>query len=315
MGRRAVSRDNAMSGMRRVALALVPTVAGFMLSACHFGHSFLQPAGPVADSEKHLLLYVVLLMLIVILPVFLFTPVVAWHYRRKNQRSAYRPGWGFSWPLEILAWGVPFLVVIFIGIRVWTKTRALDPYRVLAAGGPPVAVQVVGLDWKWLFIYPRQHIATVNVLAIPAGRPVHLWLTSDTNLMSLLIPRLAGQIYAMPGMTTQLNFEASHVGRYLGENTQYNGQGFVHQRFETLALSPAAFTAWVHQVQTHGGSLDQAAYARLTRRDFPKAPLYFAGVPPHFFRSVVQRYQDPAIGESQQLLRTDLGGGKDHARQ
>lgn len=290
-------------------LAALLAAAAFSLPGCTLRHSFLNPAGPIASAEKHLFMYVVLLMLIVIVPVFVFTPFVAWYYWRKRNRGAYRPQWAFSWPLEILAWGVPFLIVIFIGVKVWIKAHTLDPYRTITSSLPPLEVEVVGLDWKWLFIYPEQGIATVNVLAVPSGRPVHLWLTSDTVLLSLLIPRLVGQVYAMPGMTTQLNFEASHPGRYLGENTQYNGQGFVHQRFTTLALPSPGFGAWVQQVRAQGGKLDQAAYGRLARRDVQKAPLYFSEVPSHFFGSVVGRYRD----RSQQKSRATNLGGTDHA--
>ncbi|MHB1586905.1 MAG: COX aromatic rich motif-containing protein [Acidiferrobacteraceae bacterium] len=286
--------------------------AALMLSGCVLTHSFLRPDGPIAASEKHLFLYVVLMMLIVVGPVFICTPMVIWYYRRNNKRSDYRPRWAFSWVLEILIWGVPLLIVIMLGIRVWSKTQDLDPYRALASNEPTVQVRVVGLDWKWLFIYPRQGIAAVNVLAVPVGHPVHLKLTSNTVLLSLMIPHLVGQIYAMPGMTTQLNFEASRAGRYLGENTQYNGRGFVHQRFVTLALSPDRFSAWVSQVKARGGRLDKVSYAALAQRNVIKSPVYFSHVPAHLFHSIVHSYQDSPLRKSQDVMKNDMNGPAIH---
>ncbi|MHB1950884.1 MAG: COX aromatic rich motif-containing protein [Acidiferrobacteraceae bacterium] len=284
-----------------------------MLSGCVLRHGFLWPAGPIAASEKHLFVYVALLMVIVVAPVFLGTPLVIWYYRRNNKRSDYRPRWAFSRTLEIVIWGLPLLIVIMLGIRVWPKTLDLDPYRALASNEPTVQVRVVGLDWKWLFIYPRQGIAAVNVLAVPVGYPVHLTLTSNTVLLSLLIPRLTGQIYAMPGMMTQLNFEASQTGRYLGENTQYNGQGFAHQRFVTLALPPDRFAAWVRQVKARGRALDKGSYAELARRSVIKSPIYFSHIPAHFFRAVVHSCRDVSSQKIQDVLNTGTNGPVRHA--
>ncbi|HET9122638.1 MAG TPA: COX aromatic rich motif-containing protein [Acidiferrobacteraceae bacterium] len=278
---------------QRVALrsGLWGSVAGPLLSGCAFRHGFLNAAGPVALAERHLSGEVVGLMLLVVAPVFLLGPWVIWHYRRGRKASAYRPYWSFAWPLEIAAWGVPLLIVGILGVRVWEATRTLDPYRPVAGAGPALRIQVVGFDWKWLFIYPRQHIATVNVLTVPAGRPVHLFLTSHSVLLSLLSPRLVGQIYAMPGMVTQLNFKADQPGRYLGENTQYDGDGFSGQHFTTLVLGRGGFKRWAAGVQAQGRTLDAAAYASLLRQSAVKRPVYFASVPPHLFHSVVAGFR------------------------
>ncbi len=256
-------------------------------------HGFLQPAGTIAAAERRLLIEVVLLMLIVVAPVLILTPLLVWRYRSKNSRSDYRPEWEFSLLLELLVWGVPVLIVAVIGSMVWAKTITLDPYRPLASAEKPLEIQVVGLDWKWLFIYPKQNIAAVNTLVIPADRPVHLTLTSDTVMLSLLIPRLVGQIYAMPGMKTQLNFQANRPGNYLGENTQYNGRGFSQQKFTVQALPPTEFSAWIDQVRAQRNPLDPAAYARIAKRDIPKNPIYFSSVYDTLFNSILARYRNP----------------------
>ena len=161
----------------------------------------------------------------------LLTPVFAWHNRLANTRSAYRPQWSFSWPLEGLIWIPPTLIVVSLAVLVWRDTHALDPYRPLPSDLPPTEVQAVALDWKWLFIYPDKQIAAADELVFPADRPVHLKLTSGTVMQSLLFPQLAGQIFAMAGMTTQLNIAADRPGTYRGENTQFNGEGFQRQKF------------------------------------------------------------------------------------
>ena len=183
-------------------------------------------AGPVAAEQWHLYLIVGAVLVFVAGPVLLLVPLIAWHYRLSNKGDAYRPDWGFSWPLEILVWIPPIGIVIGLAFLLWSATHRLDPYRPLTAAQPPVEVQVVALDWKWLFIYPDEGVATVNQLVIPVGRPVHLSLTSGTVMQSLLIPQLAGQIYAMAGMKTQLNLAASRAGVFRGQNTQFNGRGW-----------------------------------------------------------------------------------------
>lgn len=266
----------------------------------------LQAAGPIAAAEQKLLAEAVALMLFVVVPVIVLTPWVAWRYRRRNRRSSYRPKWSFSWGLEVLIWGGPAVVVALLGYKVWVQSQALDPYRPISPTRTPLQVEVVGLDWKWLFIYPQQHIATINVLAFPVGRPVHLRLTSDTVMQSLLMPKLAGQIYAMPGMTTQLSFQADRTGDYLGENTQYNGSGFARQSFAARAMSAPAFARWTDSVRQRGTPLDAARYAQVSARGTPAQPLYFRDVEAGLFDRLVAKYhhgtQAPTAGAVLQPL-------------
>ena len=280
------------------SLAMHPAIASGTLE-----QSFLQPMGPVADEQFTHLLRVVGISMVVILPVLVGVPFILWRYRYAKPRGDYAPEWEFSKKLEFALWGVPILVVIVLASWLWYSTEKLDPYDPL--GPEPLQVQAIGLDWKWVFIYPDEGIATVNELAIPVGRPVELTLTTDTVMQSLLIAPLTGQIYAMPGMTTKLNFAASRPGLAEGENTQFNGAGFGRQKFVVRALDPAGFASWA----ARGGSgitLDEASYATLRRRSVlayarrdlgltgGAEPIVMSLGQPDVFRQVVAKYHDDA---------------------
>lgn len=246
---------------------------------------FLSPAGPVASAMRHEFLTVCLVMLSVVVPVLLLTPLVAWHYRLANTSSAYRPQWGFSWSLEGLVWIPPTLTVIGLGVFLWQYTHKLDPYKPLP--GQAIEIEAVALDWKWLFIYPDQGVATVNRLVIPAGQPVHLSLTSATVMQSILVPNLAGQIYAMAGMRTQLNFAADKPGAFWGENVQFNGMGFQNEKFDVASLDAGAFALWLAQTKAQPNRLDAAEYQTLSRRSTLPHPLAFGAVEPDLFDRIV----------------------------
>ncbi|MCJ8138295.1 cytochrome ubiquinol oxidase subunit II [Falsirhodobacter halotolerans] len=283
--------------MGRLA-ALAPVL---LLAGCGSGISFLDPHGPVAATQRDLLFQVTGWMMIVVLPAIFLVPFVAWRFRRRRN-ATYRPNWRFSWPLEILVWGVPIILVCILASLVLGKARALDPYAPIPSDLPPLEVEVVGLDYKWLFIYPEQNIASVGVMAVPVDRPVHFRLTSDTVMQSFMIPALGSQIYAMAGMVTELNLMADRPGVLMGQNTQFNGFGFQDQKFDTLALPQAEFDRWIAAARTAGRSLDQGAYALVSQKgkladlrsrfDFdPQKGLIFSTVDPDLFGTVVSRYR------------------------
>lgn len=294
--------------MARALLA----AAVLALAGCTSEHSsFLDPQGPVAAAQRAHLFEVVGLLMIVVLPVLLLTPVIAWRYRRRNTRARYAPKWDFSWPLEVAIWGVPVCVVAVLGFLLWRSTFALDPYDPVQATAPPLRVQVVGLDWKWLFIYPDERIASVGELAFPADRPLALELTSDTVMQSFFIPALGSQIYAMAGMVTKLHLAAFNPGRFHGENTQFNGKGFPWQKFSAVAMAPDAFAGWVKTVRANGVKLDDATYAKLARRSTtqtahealggdgtPGNVLYFSEVAPDLFATIVNRSRAGQAGQA-----------------
>lgn len=282
-----------MNGSRRRSayFALLPA---FLLSGCNaLRLGAMNHAGPIAASQWRLYLIVAVVLIFVAGPVLLLTPLIAWHYRLSNKRDAFRPNWGFSWTLEGFIWIPPTAIVIGLGFLLWSYTHRLDPYRLLVSAEPALEVQAVGLDWKWLFIVPDQRAAAVNLLVIPVGRPVHISLTSGTVMQSLLIPQLAGQIYAMAGMTTQLNLAAARPGVYLGENTQFNGSGFQNEKFDVVALPPADYDRWVERVRASGHPLDATAYAQLFKQSSPPQPILFSSVPRDLFQRILVQSREP----------------------
>ena len=279
----------------------VPLLLAGCSSSSHL--SFLDPQGPIAAAQRTHLIDVVLLMMIVVLPVLVLTPVFAWRYRYRNASSPYTPHWSFSWPLEIAIWGIPIGIVVVLAVWLWVGTQALDPYAPLSSAKPPLRVEVVGYDWKWLFIYPDLGIASIGQLAFPADQPLAIELTSDTVMQSFFIPALGSQIYAMAGMVTHLHLQANAPGSFRGENTQYNGDGFYQQKFTAQAMTPANFNAWIDLVKTKGIPLTSTTYAAIQRRgtvketrqvlsanQMPTGVLYFSDIPPGLFHDVVRSF-------------------------
>ena len=283
-----MSRSECLAGARAALLvALAPALLGGC-AALH--HGFLGAAGPVAGEQRELFWIVAAILAFVAGPVLILTPIVAWHYRRSNTGNAYRPEWNFSWPLEGFIWIPPAMIVIVLAVLLWTYTHRLDPYRPVA-GGPPLEVQVIAADWKWLFVYPDNAtgagVASVNRLVVPVGRPVRLTMTSTTVMQSLIVPRLTGQIYAMAGMTTHLDFRADQAGTYHGRNTQYNGEGFPHQSFTVEAVAPARFRDWLRGSSRTAPSFRAAGQALLAEKSVVVSPRVYSRVSPGFFASIV----------------------------
>lgn len=245
------------------SLARLTTVmACTSLSACTEG--ILLPKGPVGTQEKQLLLEALIPMLMVITPIIILTLWFAWWFRASNTKANYRPKWEYSGAIEFSIWMIPMLVILFLGSLAWVGAHQLDPYRSLASKRKPLVVQVVAMDWRWLFIYPEQGVASVNELAIPVDTPVSFRLTSATVMNSFFIPSLGGQIYAMPGMQTQLHLQADRAGNYRGLSAQFSGDGFSDMHFQVLATDTAGFDAWVARTKSAATmQLDVAAYDRL----------------------------------------------------
>lgn len=264
--------------------------------------SFLDPQGPIAAAQStHFYWVLGILAVLVAGPIFLLLPFFAWRYRYGAKTPRYTPKWKAFLPLEIACWGGPMVIVIVLAALVWRSSHELDPYHVLASNQAPLRIQVIGYDWKWLFIYPDLHIASIGRMAMPVGRPVTLHLTSATVMQSFFIPALGSQIYAMGGMVTQLNLEASKPGHSLGENTMYSGNGFHQQKFTATAMTPGDFQVWVRKVRTEGTALDASAYRALSRPSTreqliaalpqsgaPDGSVYLKDVPPKLFPAVVK---------------------------
>ncbi|QDD88509.1 ubiquinol oxidase subunit II [Pseudomonas oryzihabitans] len=292
----SLASPSPSTGSRRAVHSRCLLSLLFSLGGCSpLQHGFLAPAGLAAIGERDLLLWIVGLTLIVVLPVILLTPLIVWRYRHGNDRAAYRPRWEFSWLLDIFAWGVPALVVAVLAVLVWTRTHSLDPYRSPTPSEAPLEVQVIGLDWKWLFLYPEQGIATVNELVLPAGRPVQLRLTSDTVMQSLLLPRLGGQIYAMAGMQTQRFLQIPAPGQFEGRNAQYSGEGFQDQHFPIRVLDAQDFQAWTQRVRQSRAALDCAHYQVLARPGTLEQAAELRLTQPALFAWVLARYRQHPV--------------------
>ncbi len=237
-----------------------------LLSGCDTGMpGFMNPQGPIAEAQRHHFWVVIALVMIVVIPVIIQTPLILWRYRYRGH-AVYRPKWYMSRWLDIIMWAVPVLVVVVLSVYVWRQTHELDPYRPIAGDRPPLEIQVVGYDWKWLFIYPEQGIATMGQLVIPLDRPISFELTSATVLQSFFIPALGSQIDVMNRMVTRLHLKADHPGRFEGKNMQYNGEGFHRQRFITRAVDDKAFDDFVRRTRQQGRALDQSAYEIIAQK-------------------------------------------------
>jgi cytochrome o ubiquinol oxidase subunit II len=264
--------------------------------------SFLNPQGPIAAIQRgHFFEVLTVLAVLVAMPIFLLTPWFAWRYRYGAKTSRYTPKWDSFWPLELATWGGPVVIVVVLAFILWRDTHAIDPYKPLISNQPALRIQVIGYDWKWLFIYPDQGVASIGVLAIPAGRPLALQLTSATVMQSLLIPALGSQIYAMGGMVTQLHLQATKPGRFMGENTMFSGRGFHQQQFTAVAMTHDGFQAWVRNVQLHGIPMNEQTLKAISQRStrseliaaLPRAKssdgnVYLTGVTAALFPTVVK---------------------------
>ncbi|KQM92897.1 MULTISPECIES: ubiquinol oxidase subunit II [Sphingomonas] len=307
-----LSNSRPRSWLLRAA-ALLPAL---LISGCNW--VVMSPSGDIAVQQRDLVLISTGLMLIIIVPVIALTLFFAYHYRQTNKSAKYEPTWDHSVGLELLIWGVPLLIIIALGALTWTSTHLLDPYRPLGrisaqsgdigentpvgqlagnqqtiTGGKPLDVQVVALDWKWLFIYPEYGIATVNELAAPVDRPLRFKMTSSSVMNAFYIPALAGMIYTMPGMETTLHAVINKPGNYEGFSSNYSGAGFSGMRFRFHGVSDAGFDAWVAKVRNGGGGLNRANYMQLEKPSEKVPVRYFGGVESSLFKAIVEQCVKP----------------------
>lgn len=277
----------------------------------------LSPSGYVAAQQRDVLVTSTLLMLIIIIPVMGLTAFFAWRYSA-SRKSRYEPEWHHSTGLELIIWAAPLLIVICLGAITWVSTHLLDPYRPLEQigerrpvpeGVEPLQVEVVALNWKWLFIYPEYGIATVNEMAAPVDRPIHFNLTSDSVMNAFYVPALAGMIYAMPGMQSQLHAVMNFPGDYKGISANYSGAGFSGMHFRFHAMDHIDFDKWVASVRGNGLALDRRNYLALTKPSENVAPMQFREVDPDLFRRVVNRcVEEGRMCMDQMMALDDLGG-------
>ncbi len=262
----------------------IAPVLALALSGCG---GVLDPRGPVGASEKLILIDSMTIMLTIVVPVILATLGFAWWFRASNTRATYRPNWDFSGSLELIIWAIPALVITFLGGIAWFGSQALDPFRPLDSPVKPVEVEAVSLDWKWLFIYPEEGVATVNQLVVPAGTPLHFKITSASVWNAFFVPQLGSMIYSMAGMTTQLNLQADKPGTFAGLSGQFSGDKFSDMHFDVRAVEGDAFHQWVAGVKESGEALDVAAYARLAQTADTAPLTTYKAVDPTLFAAIV----------------------------
>jgi cytochrome o ubiquinol oxidase subunit II len=281
--------------MRYLPLAIL-MIAVAALGGCAEGA--LDPKGPVAFAEREILFNSLGIMLAIVIPTILATLGVAFWFRASNARANYRPNFRYSGRLEMLVWSIPLMTVFLVGGVAWIGSHDLDPPRPIASTEKPLRVQVASLDWKWLFIYPEEGVASVNQLTIPVGTPVSFELTSSGVMNSFSVPQLAGQIYTMAGMMTRLNMRADYPGTYRGMSANFSGDGFADMHFDVAAVPPERFAQWVASTRSAGPALDAQAYADLVKPSKAVAPFTYRSIAPGLFTSILSAGLQPHGGHS-----------------
>lgn len=304
-----------VSAVSRLRLALLLPLAA-LLGGCDF--VVLDPAGDVAAQQRDLIVISTVLMLLIIVPVMAMTALFAWRYRHTNAAARYEPDWDHSTHLELVIWAAPLLIIICLGALTWMGTHLLDPYRALgridasrgvSEAAKPLEVNVVALDWKWLFIYPEQGIATVNELAAPVDRPIQFRITSSSVMNSFYIPALAGQIYAMAGMETKLHAVINAPGVYQGFSANYSGAGFSGMRFAFHGLTDRDFDAWVARAKAGGGELSRSSYLELERPSENEPVRRYATIDSLLYKAILNMCVEPGKMCMSEMMAIDAKGG------
>ena len=278
----------------------------------------MSPSGDIARQQADLIVVATVLMSLIIVPVLFLTLYFAWHYRHSNTKAKYDPEWHHSTRLEVVIWSAPLAIIIALGAITWISTHKLDPYRPLDridANRPvtpetkPITVEVVALDWKWLFFYPEYGIATVNELAAPVDVPINFKLTASSVMNAFYVPALAGMIYAMPGMQTKLHAVINEPGSYDGLSANYSGDGFSQMRFKFLGLDQGDFDQWVARVKQQGVALNRNAYMRLEKPSAKEPVRYFSSVEDGLYKAVLNMCARPGQMCADEMMHVDEMGG------
>lgn len=265
-----------------------------VLAGCQSG--VLDPQGPIGEAQRTIFINALAIMLVIVVPTILATLGIAWWFRASNTRAQYRPEWVYSGRIELVVWFIPLLVIMFLGGIAWIGSHDLDPAKPLDAQAKSFKVQVVSLDWKWLFIYPDQSIASVNQLVIPVRTPIHFTLTSASVMNAFFIPQLGSMIYTMNGMTTQLHLQADREGVFHGLSSHFSGDGFPGMHFQVRAVATEAFDRWIADARNSTAALDRQSYDALARQSLSVAPMTYRAVDPGLFHDIVSQTIPPAPG-------------------
>ena len=279
-----------MSSLRRMCALVMPLT----LDGCRT--AVLSPAGPIGAANRTILLDALVIMLAIVVPTILAILAFAWWFRESNKHARRQPTFTYSGRVELIVWSIPALVVFFLGGIAWIGSQLLDPARPIASTTKPLEIQVVSLDWKWLFIYPEQGVASMNYLVAPAGVPLHFRITSASVFNVFFVPRLGSEIYSMYGMTTQLNLQADQPGVYPGLSAQFSGDGFSDMAFDLRAVTADEFSAWATATSASGPVLDEAGYRDLLKQSQNVKPYTYRSVAPGLFDAIVMQRLPPGEG-------------------
>ncbi len=282
----------------KIAIISILVLATFALATLFvMTHNIpvLHPKGAIALKERNLLVTIVIVMLIVVIPVFIFTFYFSWKYRASNEKARHEPDWEHNSIAEYCWWGVPFVIIVIFAIITWKTSHELNPFKPLESTKKPVEIQVVALNWKWLFIYPEQGIATINYVQFPENTPVNFEITADAPMNSFWIPALGGQIYAMPAMRTKLHLIADKVGTFRGVSSNFSGKGFAGMKFNAVATSEDDFIAWVQSVKNSPNRLTIDEYHHLVEPSENNPVTSYVLVEPNLFDQILKKYGPPPI--------------------
>lgn len=272
-----------------VLLILAALAVKFLL---HSNIAVLNPKGTIGSQEQRLIIISTLLMLLVVIPVFIMTFTIAWKYREGNTAAKYMPDWDHHPLAEFSWWALPTLIILVLSAVAWRSSHQLDPYRPIYSSVDPVNIQVVALQWKWLFIYPDQNIASVNYVRFPVSTPINFSITADAPMNSFWIPQLGGQIYAMSGMSTKLHLMASQTGSFNGSSANISGRGFANMSFIATSTSQADFDKWVGSVQSLPNQLSVDEYLKLAKPSDARLNLYSSS-DPGLYNKIIMKFMMP----------------------
>lgn len=274
------------------ATIIILSLLGYLLART--GHyDILQPMGDIAKQQRNLLYFALLLCAVVVVPVFIMLGSFAWKFREGNKKAHYKPEWSENKLLEVVWWGIPIVIISILAVVAWSTSHSLDPYRPIASNKKAIEVQVVALQWKWLFIYPELGVATLNQLPVPVGTPVHFTLTADAPMSAFWVPALGSQIYTMNGMSSQLYLIADHAGDFPGYTTNINGEGYADMKFMVHAQPDAAFNSWVERARGSSQMMDAAAYETLAKPGVITEEREYMLMDDNLYSKVLEKYMAP----------------------
>ncbi len=298
-------RDRSRHALFVIRIAkTVAMAATLALAACQ--PAVLDPRGPIAAANRTILIDSLAIMLAIVIPTILATVAFAWWYRAGNKKATYLPAWEFSGRIEMIVWAIPTMTIVLLGGVIWIGAHQLDPAQPIASNEPAIEIQVVSLDWKWLFIYPEQRVASINQLTVPAGRPLHFTLTSSSVMNTFFVPQLGSMIYTMNGMQTELYLQADAPGTFRGMSGHYSGEGFSDMHFEVKALASEDFARWINTTRDRGPTLDAAGYTALAEQSINLPPSTYSSVDRDLFKQIVSQQLKPGPGP--ELAREGIAG-------